>query len=314
MRIALAGSGYMAMNFAKAILKSEHELCACIQDGRQVRGLYRWLYPTAGHIFASTTTVTGIAKREGVPILYINKMSDRELDPLRALKPDLILVGGFSIILKKPIIEIPRIGCVNCHSALLPAHRGPNPFRACILAGDSETGVTFHIIDEGIDTGDIVEQHRLEIRNVETAGSLVRRCGNLASETLPELLDRIEREGLHGETQDVSKASYDQKLKDEDLYLDWKQSAAELERKVRACFPYSLARFRYRGRTIIVTRAKMEPGPHSSKPGQIVATHPRVKIATGDGVFVLVVGYTMRPIPWVWPRVFRRPEMGEFVE
>ncbi|MCC6698327.1 MAG: methionyl-tRNA formyltransferase [Candidatus Hydrogenedentes bacterium] len=314
MRIAVAGSGYMATRFVKAIQESKHELCACIQDGRQVRGLYRWLFPLAGRIFASTTTVTGIARRHGIPILYINKMNDKELDPLRALKPDLVLVGGFSIILKKPIIEIPRIGCMNCHSALLPAHRGPNPFRACILSGDAETGVTFHIIDEGIDTGAIVEQHRLEIRNMETAGSLVRRCGDLASEALPELLDRVERDGLHGTTQDTSLATYDRKLKDEDLYLDWKQGAAVLERKVRGCFPYSLARFRYRGRTIMVTRAKVEPDTYPAQPGQIVATRPRLKVATGEGVFVLVVGYTMRPIPWVWPRVFRRPQVGEFVE
>lgn len=311
MRIALAGSGYMAMRFAHAILGSEHELCAVIQDGRQVRGFKRWLYPRIARVVSGNRSVAGIARRRGIPVVYIDKMTDEELKPLEALKPDLILVGGFSIILKAPIIRLPRIGCLNCHSALLPAHRGPNPFRACIIANDSETGVTFHVIDEGIDTGDIVEQGRIAIRNGDTAGSLVRRCSDLSAELVIDILDRIERDGLHGEPQDESKAFYDKKLTDDELYLDWNLPAADLERRVRGCFPFSLARMRYRGRKIIVTRARVEEGNNEAEPGTILETRPNLKIATGDGVFVLVVGYTMRPIPWVWPRLFRRPEPGE---
>lgn len=311
MRVALAGSGYMATRFAHAILRSGHELCAVIQDGRQARGLRRWLYPAISRVVAGKRSVSGIAKRKGIPIVYIDKMNERELAPLEAIKPDLILVGGFSIILKAPIIRLPRIGCLNCHSALLPAHRGPNPFRACILANDSETGVTFHIIDEGIDTGAIVEQGRIAVRHADTAGSLVRRCSDLSAEMVIDVLDRIERDGLHGEPQDESKAFYDKKLKDEELFLDWNQTAVDLERKVRACYPFSLARTRYRGRTIIVSRAQVAQGTTDAAPGTILETRPHLKIATGDGVFVLAVGYTMRPVPWLWPRLFRRPEPGE---
>ena len=314
MRIVLAGSGYMATRFARAIRESGHELCAVIQDGRKTRGIRRWLVPAVASIVSGERSVSGIAKRKGLPILFIDKMNDAELAPLKSLEPDLILVGGFSIILKAPIIRVPRIGCLNCHSSLLPAHRGPNPFRACILANDAETGVTFHIIDEGIDTGAIVEQCRLTIRDADTAGSLVRRCSDLASEVLIDLLDRIEAEGLQGEVQDESASFYDKKLTDDELFLDWNQPAADLERKVRGCFPFSLARFRYRGRKVIVTRAKAEPGGDEAEPGTILATRPYLKVATGDGVFVLIVGYTTRPIPWVWPRVWRRPDVGERLE
>jgi methionyl-tRNA formyltransferase len=311
MRIALAGSGYMATRFAHAILKSGHELCAMIQDGRKVKGFRRWLYPVVAGLVTGERTVSGIARRRKLPIIFIDKMNDAELAPLKALAPDLILVGGFSIILKAPIIRLPRIGCLNCHSALLPAHRGPNPFRACILANETETGVTFHIIDEGIDTGAIVEQGSITIRDADTAGSLVRRCSDLAAELVIDVLDRIESDGLHGEPQDESKAFYDKKLPDEELFLDWKMPATDLERKVRGCFPFSLARIRYRGRTINITRAKAETGDNHAAPGTILATRPHLKVATSDGVFVLIVGYTMRPIPWVWPRLFRRPTPGE---
>ena len=314
MRIVLAGSGYMATQFVKTILGTKHELCAVIQDGRHTRGIRRRIYPALAGVIAGERTVAGIARRKHVPIVFIDKMDDGELGPLQALKPDLVLVGGFSIILKAPLIRLPRIGCLNCHSSLLPTHRGPNPFRACILANEPETGVTFHIMDEGIDTGSIVEQHRLEIRDTDTAASLSDRCADRACEALPDLHDRIEHEGLHGEPQNETKASYDKKLKDEELYLDWNQPAADLERMVRGCFPYSLARFRYQGRTVIVSRAQFEPGHPDAKPGEIVATRPHLKIATGDGVFVLIVGYTMRPIPWIWPRILSRPAVGERVE
>ncbi len=314
MRIALAGSGYMATGFARAIVESHHALCAVIQDGRQVRGLKRWFFPALSGLLSRTRSVTGIAKAHSLPIIFIDKMTENELAPLAALKPDLILVGGFSIILKPSIIRIPRIGCLNCHSSLLPAHRGPNPFRACIIDNEAETGVTFHIINEGIDTGDIVAQHRISIHNGDTAGSLVRRCSDLSTEVLIDLLDQIEEDGLHGEPQDESFASYDKKLSDDELYLDWNLPAADLERKVRGCFPYSLARMRYRGRTIIVTRAKVEPSDRPNVPGTVVESRPRLKIATSDGVFVLVVGYTMRPLPWVWPRVWRRPTVGDRIE
>ena len=138
MRIAMTGSGLMATLIARAILASGHEIVAVIDNGRAVKGHKRWLSPLVSSIFTPNAQVNGIARGRGVPIVYIDKMTDEELAPLAATKPDIIVVGGFSIILKSPIIRLPRIGCVNCHSSLLPKHRGPNPFQAVILAGEHE--------------------------------------------------------------------------------------------------------------------------------------------------------------------------------
>lgn len=315
MRIIMTGAGLLATLLTKAIIASGHELVGVIENGRTIKGYKRWLAPPLAAILTPNAQVIAIARRRRIPIFFIDKMTNEELAPIAALKPDLILVGGFSIILKKPLIELPRIGCVNCHSSLLPKHRGPNPFQAAILAGDSETGITFHVIDEGIDTGPILAQHRIPVTHNDTAGSLVRRTSNLAAEKLPDLLSQIEREGLQGVVQPSDGASYDKKLTDEELFVDWKRPAEELDRMVRACFPFSIARCRYKGKTIFISRAKAYEHDTGKPPGTITAVRPFVRIATGKGTLALMVGYQKGwPIPWLWPGIFWRPPVGDRVD
>lgn len=315
MRIAMTGNGLMATLIARAILESGHDIVAVIDNGRAVKGYKRWLNPLLASIFTPNAQVSAIARKRRVPIVYIDKMTEEELAPLAATKPDLIIVGGFSIILKKPIIALPRIGCVNCHSSLLPKHRGPNPFQAVILAGDTETGMTFHAIDEGIDTGPILAQYRIPVTHSDTAGSLVRRTSKLAAEKIGEVLAQIERDGLQGTVQPDEEATYDKKLTNDELFLDWTRPAEELDRKARACFPFSMARFRYRSTTVFVSRAKAYEHDTGKPPGTITAVRPFVRVATGNGTFAVMVGYTTtKPLPWFWPGIFWRPPIGDRLE
>ncbi len=311
MRIAVAGGGTLATRLAEAVLLSGHELVCVVQDGRRLRGMMQIFGPLVAGLFFAKREVAGLAFRRRIPLVFIDKMTEEELLPLRLLAPDLLLVGGFSIILKRPLLDLPRIGCVNCHSSLLPKHRGPNPFTAVILANEKETGITFHIMTEGIDTGDILRQYAIPLTDTDNAGTLLRRTSELAAEKVPELLQYIETHGLRGESQDAALACYDKKLSGEQLYLDWNDSAEGLARKIRACFPFTLARFRHRGMTVFVLRAAYETTPADAEPGTIVASLPKIKVATGDGLLILDSGYTLRPIPWLWPRFLRRPRIGE---
>lgn len=309
MRVVMTGSGYMATLMGKAIIESGHELVAIIDNGRTVKGYRRRLDPWVSSIFSPNGRLNGIARRRGIPIIYVDKMTEEELAPLRALNPDLIVVGGFSIILKKSLITLPKIGCINCHSSLLPRHRGPNPFQAVILAGDEETGITYHVIDEGIDTGPILEQHRTPVTNKDTAGSLVRRTSQLAAEKLPALLDRIARDGLNGTPQPTDGASYDKKLEGDELFMDWERPAVELDRMVRACFPFTMARFRYKNTIVYVARSRPHEQETGRPPGTITATRPLVRVATGKGT-LMIMGYANKPFPWLWPGLFWRPPLG----
>jgi len=314
MRIALAGTGLLGLSLLRPLLESKHEVVALIQNGRTTRGLARWLTTSTLAVFGGHTSVIGLAIKHRIPIVWINRMDERDLAPLRVLEPDVILVGAFGIILKKPILDLPRIGCVNVHSSLLPKHRGPNPFAAAILANESESGVTFHVVDEGIDTGDILERFAFPIEPADTAMTVYKTSSATAEQHVVQLLDRIEAEGLHGTPQDDAAASYEKNIELKDTFIDWRKSAIEIDRLARACKPMFLPRFHYRGRTVLISQLKWHEKPVDAPPGTVIATRPFVRIATGGGSVSIVIAYVTRPLPWVWPMPWNRPTPGEVLD
>ncbi len=312
MRIALAGGGRLALGLMQALLDSDHEIVALIQNARTSRGVAGWLSRTFSAAMANN--VIGLAVRNRIPIVWIDRMDDRELAPLRAIGPDLILVGGFGIILKRPILDLPKIGCLNVHSSLLPKHRGPNPFSAVLLHGETESGVTFHIVDEGIDTGDIVEQYSYPLKPDDNAMAVHNRACDLASERVAGVIDRVAREGLHGVPQNTALATYDQKIRPEDRFIDWNDSARNIERRLRALKPFAMLRFRYRGHAIVVTMIKYDETPVDAEPGTVLVSGRDVKVATGLGTVTIVIAYGAAPIPWLWPAPWCLPKPGEKLE
>ena len=310
MRIAIVGEGHLAMGLMGPLLGSGHEVVALVQNGRASKGLRRSFLRAAGRIAGPFAGITGLALRRGIHVVWIDRMTEDELAPLRAQAPDVLLVGGFSIILKKPILELPRIGCVNVHSSLLPKHRGPNPFSAVILAGEEESGVTFHQIDEGIDTGPILEQFRFPIGPQDTALDVYHRACELGSRNVVEAMDRIEREGVHGQPQQ-GEATYDPKLRADDRYIDWTQSARAIERKVRALQPFFIARFHHGHRTVTTTRVHSDDTKASAAPGTVLSERLPVRVATGDGIVTILAAYASAPIPWIWPAPWNRLRSGD---
>lgn len=311
MRIALACTGRLGVCLMKPLLESSHEIVAVLQNGRQYRGLQRRLMPAAAGIFGGGTTPTGMAKRHGIPILWIDKMNEEELAPLRALRLDLLLVGGYSIILKKPILDLPAIGCVNTHSSLLPRHRGPNPFHWIIRNNEAESGVTFHIIDEGIDTGAIIHQASFPVAPDATILDVYRSSCELAADHVMEVVDRIQAEGLHGTPQDSSQATYEKKPTPEDVTVRWDQPARDIERLMRASAPCIWPRFHHRGGPVYLSKVTAENVPADAEPGTVLSTRPKLRIATSDGVIKILFAYRGWPTPSLWPMPWNRPRVGE---
>lgn len=314
MRIAVAGTGHLGAALLHPLLASRHAVVAVLQNGRNVRGIRRVTDPLLCSVLTPSVTVTGTARRNGIPILWIDKLDDAGLAPLRKLEPDLIVVGGFAIIFKKSLLDLPRLGCLNAHSSLLPHHRGPNPFSAAILAGDAESGVTFHRMDEGIDTGPIAAQFAIPIAPDENAGTLYRKCCALTGAHVLEVIDEIEENGFQTTPQDPNEGGYDNKLTPEDLRIDWSDSAVAIERKIRACSPFELARFLFRGRIVYVSRSRIIERTTTKAPGTVLDTGLGVRVATGDGVIDLQVGMTRSPVPWIWPSPFSRPKPGDVLQ
>lgn len=311
MRIAIAGSGTLSVTMLRPLLASRHTVVAAILDGRETRGYRRWIGPRLARWFRGSFSLGGQARKFGIPIFYIDRMDEAELAPLRALDIDVILVGGFSIILKPPIIELPRIGCVNTHSSLLPRHRGPNPFSAAILAGDTASGVTFHWVDAGVDTGNIIEQHEIPLDGETTMLGLYKDACELAGERVVALMDRIEAGAAPSTPQDPAAASYEKRCAVADSWIDWSQSAEAIDRMVRGMSPQPYVRFQWKDHLVLVHRVTFNPNPVDAAPGTVLANRPYLRIATGAGSMTLNVAFRQKPIPWVWPGFGKRPDVGE---
>ena len=312
MRIAIAGTGNLGIGLWDGLDQTDHEIVALLGDGRLTRAPWkRRLYPLAGRIFGTRNSIVGRAARRGVPVYWLDKMSEDELAPIRALAPDLILVGGFSVILKKPILEIPRIGCVNMHSSLLPRHRGPNPFCAAILAGDSATGITFHVVDEGIDTGLILDQIDFPIGERATSYEIYLQSCDLARNRVASVIDRIAEDGFQGWAQDPTLATYEKKITPNETWINWDRPAIEIDRMVRAMAPNPMPRFMHQGQIVSVARTTPDPTPVSSPPGTVLRNTVPAQIATGEGTLTINVGFISRPFPWVWPAPWLAPKLHE---
>lgn len=309
MRVALAANGRMGLGLIRALQDSEHEVVALVRDGRQSRGVLRWADTAAGAL-GGPWTVEGRAVAGGVPMVWLRTQAGREITRLAAVEPDLLLLGNFGIILRPPVLAVPRVGVVNVHWSLLPAHRGPNPSTSVLLAGEAETGVTFHVVDERIDAGPILDQQAFPIGPDDTATALYNRAAAEAERRVVAVLDRIEREGLVGRPQDLAAGSYHRRVDAAGAVLDFAEPAAVLDRKVRA-LSSPMARFRWRGRTVLVSAARPVGGV-DKPPGEVVSVRPAVTIACGQGALALDTCWQLVP-PAPWPAPWQRIRIGDHV-
>jgi len=201
---------------------------------------------------------------------------------IRAIEPDFVVVASFGIILKRDLLELPRHGCVNLHASLLPKYRGVSPIQASILAGDTETGCTTMLMDEGIDTGAVLLAESVPIAANDTAGTLERKLAELGAPLVVKTLKGLLDGSIRPAAQDEAAASYTRKIRKEHGVIDWSKSAAEIERRVRAMLPWPSAYTTLSGRRLIVLEAGVVAGSEGGEPGLVLSLSPLI-VATGDG-------------------------------
>jgi len=160
-----------------------------------------------------------------------------EIERIRALAPDLIVLVAYGQILPPALLAVPRLGALNVHFSLLPRHRGAAPIQAALLEGDTETGVTTMWMTSGLDEGPVVLSRATRIEPDEDAGALGRRLAELGAECLSDTLDRIERGDAPRTQQDPARATMARKLRSEDARLSIDETPAALSRRVLAFAP-----------------------------------------------------------------------------
>lgn len=208
--------------------------------------------------------------------------NEAEQQAFAALELDAAIVVAYGLILPKPVLEAPRLGCFNLHASLLPRWRGAAPIQRAIMAGDSETGIMVMRMAEGLDTGPVLMSERVAIGR-RTAGELHDELAQLGANLIVRAAGALERGAIEEHPQAQDGVTYAKKITREETRIDWSRSAVALDFHIRGLSPFPGAWFEARGERIKILLA--EPVPGSGKPGHILPDH---SIACGDGALRLI--------------------------
>ena len=268
MRIYFLGSGKIAVPVLEAVAKSENiNLVGVGTQPDQPSGRKKKLLPTPVGLWA---------EEHGIDVdkpVSVNNPAYRT--KLEELSPDFILVVSFGQLLKKKILELPKLYCINVHASLLPKYRGASPIVAPILNGDEKTGVAIMEMERGLDTGPVFASYEYSINGTENADELEMILGKLAAENIDDVLMKIYHENLQPVAQEHSDATYVGKIMKQDGLADWSFDAAKIERMSRAYYPWPGAYFflnmgNDKKKKIQITQAAVCDNNKNYKPGQVL--------------------------------------------
>jgi len=278
MRVVYAGTPEFAVPALQALLASGHEVVAVYCQPDRPAGRGRKL--TVG-------AVKQVAVDAGIPVEQpLSLKAVEEQDKLRVYAPDVLIVAAYGLILPQVVLDIPRHGCLNIHGSLLPRWRGAAPIQRAIQAGDTETGVTIMQMAAGLDTGDMLHKVVCPITLTDGGQSIHDKLAAQGASALLHALALLEAGKLQPEAQDDALANYAHKLTKAEAQIDWTQTAAVIDRTIRAFDAYPVAFTLYEGQPLrlFASRSLSEVEGNAS-PGTVIAeSKSGIDIATGKGV------------------------------
>ncbi|MFA6171851.1 MAG: methionyl-tRNA formyltransferase [Patescibacteria group bacterium] len=277
-KTVFAGTPDFAAPFLKALFQADNfEVAAVITQPDKPAGRRREL---------KKPPVKILAEELGLPVYQPEKISGAS-HLIRGI--DLLVVAAYGQIIPKELLLLPKYGCVNVHASLLPKYRGASPIQAAILNGDSETGITIMKMGAGLDTGPILGQNIVSIEAAETTGTLFSKLVSAGLDVFVPILEKYVRGEIMPEAQDDRRASYVRTLKKSDGQIDWKKSAVDIERMVRAYSPWPGAFTKADGKKFKISAAEigiLEP-KNLMIPGEIFLINGRLGVKCGQGALVI---------------------------
>jgi methionyl-tRNA formyltransferase len=271
MRIVFMGSADLSRPCLESLLTGNNVITVVTQPDRP-RGRNLKLLPSPVRV---------LAESHGISVLTPEKINTPEsVNKLRDLKPDLIVVVAYGQILKRDILHIPPLGCINIHTSLLPKYRGAAPIQWAIANGDSVTGVTSMFMNEQLDAGDIISQKEVMIADGETGASLHDKLAIEAALLLKQTIDKLQSGVVPRFPQIESEVTFAPKLTKKDGKINWTSSSDKIYNRIRAFNPWPCCYCEVpegSGSFLKVLKAKIEGAAGS--PGQVVDS-------SGDGLLV----------------------------
>ena len=273
MKLVFAGTPEFAAVSLKGLLQAGHEVALVLSRPDR---------PAGRGLKAQPSTVKQLALDRGLPLLQPAALEDpATLSAIAAARPAAVVVAAYGLILPPALLALPPRGCLNVHASLLPRWRGAAPIQRALLAGDSTTGITIMQMDQGLDTVPILLQEAIAISPDDTAGTLHDKLAMLGARLLVRALETppVPR------PQEGDVATYAARVTRGEAEIDWRNTAAEIERQVRAFDPIPGAQTRHGGVALKVWCARIERGL-SAAPGTVCAAEPGgIVVACGsDGL------------------------------
>lgn len=268
MRIAFMGTPDFAVPTLDALHAAGHDIAAVYTQPPRRAGRGKAVQPSP---------VQRRAEALGLEVRSPLTLRDRqEQAAFAALDLDVAVVAAYGLILPLPVLEAPRLGCLNVHGSLLPRWRGAAPVQRAILAGDRETGVGIMQMEKGLDTGAVRLEGRVRVDH-KTAGALTTELAELGAKLMVEVLARPE--AYPPQTQPEDGITYAAKIEKAEAKIDFTRGAEQIERQVRAFNPMPGAFFEFAGERIQILAAAIEDG--SGQPGEVI--DDTLRIACADG-------------------------------
>lgn len=279
MRVIFMGTPDFSVPALKELYDNGHEIIAVITQPDKPKGRGKAM---------QFTPVKEAAMELNIPVYQPVKVRDESfVEELRKMNPDVIVVVAFGQILPKEILDMPKYGCVNIHASLLPKYRGAAPIQWVIIDGEKETGVTTMLMNEGLDTGDMIMKTVISIDEKETGGSLHDKLTEAGGKLIIETLKQLESGEATFTKQDDEKSNYAKMLHKQLGKIDFAKSAVEIERLIRGLNPWPSAYTALNGKTLKIWDADVI-SDMNGKPGEITdVTKSNFTVCTGEGSLII---------------------------
>lgn len=251
LRIILIGYGKLAEGLINGILNTDHKIVGFVSWDRRkkISRLEQVLFPDK---------LEKLRKKGNIPVLDVRSVNSYDfVKKATRLEPDIILIGSWGEILKRHAIDVPIRYCINCHPSYLPYHRGSNPYASALMSGEEYTGVTFHEVDENIDTGRIIKQEKLLISISDNGETIRDKCSKLASEMIPGLLSDIETNRVKLKVQNEAIASYYRRINITDGAINWDNSALEIHNRIRGLYPWIPSYTLHKSKMLLINKSTL---------------------------------------------------------
>ena len=246
MKIVFMGTPDFSLQPLKSLVEAGHDVSLVLtrEDKKRNRGEL------------SPTPVKELAQELNIPVITPSKMKDEALiERLKSENADFFVVVAYGKILPKEILDIPRLGCINIHASLLPEYRGAAPIQWSIIDGKKKTGISTMLMDEGLDTGDILKQYELLIADDETGGTLFDKLAILGGEAIVDTIANFE--SITPTPQGNATTEYAKMISKQMGEIDFNKSATEIERLIRGMNPWPSAYTKYEGKVLKIWEAKV---------------------------------------------------------